>query len=120
MRHIRIRALVAAVVLVFVPAVGFVAASEPDASWLSTIRHDVSRAEYGITWQDSTVLADLPASWHAPNRAHAFRTYFTPSGIRIVPRSAATPSWEWRLSLAVWARGRYGPRPTGSSTNATV
>lgn len=77
---------------------------EPSASWLTEIQANIQEAEYAITWQDKTYLADVPAAYQAPNRAHNLRTYFTESGIRLIPRQTqARPEWEWGLTL-----NRYG------------
>ncbi len=94
----------AAVALSLALAAGSVLASEPDATWLAAIEQEIARAEYEITWQTQTVLEDLTAAWHAPNRAQGFRTYFADEGIRMVPRSEESPAWEWRLSLFGWGR----------------
>ena len=52
-----------------------------------------------MTWQDRTYLPDLPAAYQAPNRAHNLRTYFTPDGIRAIPRTGDVAAWEWGLRL---------------------
>lgn len=79
-------------------------ATAPGASpsWEDTVRRQIVDSEYEITWQDRTVLADLDAAWQAPNRANGLRTYFTESGIRVVPRSDEPPAWEWSLRLVAW------------------
>ena len=78
-------------------------ASLPNAGedWWSVVQEDIRQSEYHIAWQDGTFLADLPAAYQAPNRAHELRTYFTVEGIRVVPRvfDGDTPDWEWGLSL---------------------
>ena len=58
----------------------------------------IGRSEYQVTWQHRTVVADLRDAYQAPNRAHNFRTYFTPDGVRSVQRSGSA-SWEWGLNL---------------------
>ena len=70
---------------------------EPD--WWSRVQTNISAAEYHITWQDNTQLQDVSAAWHAPNRAHDFRIYFTDDSVRIIPRTSGQRSWEWGLSL---------------------
>jgi hypothetical protein len=72
--------------------------------WWSQVQDDIQQAEYHISWQESTYLADLTAAFQAPNRAHDLRTYFTPQGIRLIPRSEETPPWQLGLSLL-----GYGP-----------
>ena len=67
--------------------------------WWTGVQQDIAASEYRVTWQDETTLADLPAAYQAPNRAHGFRTYFTGDGIRVVPREEPAPSWQWGLAL---------------------
>ena len=74
------------------------------SDWWSGVRRDLAGEEYQVSWQESTDLADLPAAWQAPNRAHGFRTYFTGSGIRVVPRTADASTWEWSLTLLGYGR----------------
>ncbi len=74
-------------------------------AWWSTVRKEISAEEYRVTWQDRTFLEDIASAWHAPNRAHGFRTYFTDDGIRVIPRTEEAPSWEWGLSLVGYGRG---------------
>ncbi len=79
----------------------------PDApeGWWSKVQEELAASEYEVTWQSGTVLADLPAAWQAPNRAQNFRTYFAGRGIRVVPRTEESPSWEWGLALSGYGRG---------------
>ncbi len=85
------------------------------ADWWATVQKSLEESEYHVTWQDRTYLEDLPGAWHAPNRAHGFRTYFTERGIRVIPRTEQGCSWEWGLALAAW--GRVGAmRPVGAAT----
>src|SRR5262245_9483281 len=60
--------------------------SDLSGDWLTNVQADIQKSEYAITWQDHTYLADVPTAYQAPNRAHNFRTYFTESGIRLIPR----------------------------------
>jgi hypothetical protein len=74
---------------------------------------DIRQSEYHVTWQDHTYLPGLEAAYQAPNRAQDLRTYFAPTGIRVVPRTlplspprerggspaGAGGGWEWGLSL---------------------
>jgi hypothetical protein len=57
-----------------------------DADWWSTVQENIRRSEYQITWQEQTYLADVPAAYQAPNRAHNLRTYFSPDGPIVIPR----------------------------------
>ena len=75
------------------------------ASWWATVESTIRDSEYHVTWQGRTALADLDGAWHAPNRAHGFRTYFTPEGIRVVPRRTEGPAWGWALALSHFGRG---------------
>ncbi len=68
--------------------------------WWAAVQNDIGRSEYRVTWQDRTDLPDLPAAYQAPNRAHNLRTYFTPTGIRAVPRTGDSAAWEWGMALA--------------------
>ena len=90
------------------------------SDWWTSVQTNIQDAEYELTWHDETPLQDVPAAWHAPNRAHNFRTYFTDRGIRSVPRVAADPSWEWdgvtghRPRRPGVARGESGAPPQGN------
>jgi hypothetical protein len=68
--------------------------------WWSTVQEDIRRQEYHITWQDVTYLSDVPAAYQAPNRAHNLRTYFTPTGVRVIPRVRGGDDWECGLALS--------------------
>ncbi len=87
--------------------------------WWAAVQQDIHRSEYLITWQEQTHLQEMPSAYQAPNRAHNLRTYFTPEGIHVIPRTtdlglptadlglAGNPkskienpqSWEWGLRL---------------------
>jgi len=83
----------------------------PEATdgWWTAVQEGIRQSEYHITWQEHTHLADMPVTstapgagaYQAPNRAHNFRTYFTPAGVRLIPRviEGETPPWEWGLTL---------------------
>jgi len=86
------------------------------SDWWGQVQRDIMDGEYHITWQSQTQMEDLQAAWHAPNRAHGFRIYFTDEGIRVIPRTEPRPSWEWSLRLV-----GYGRAGTWASVNeATV
>jgi hypothetical protein len=70
------------------------------ADWWTAAQEYIRRSEYDVTWSERTVLADVPAAYQAPNRAQGLRTYFTPDGIRVVPRTEESPSWQVGLGLA--------------------
>jgi hypothetical protein len=74
-------------------------------AWEIGAQDDLAAREYWITWQESIQLDDVPAAWHAPNRRQGLRTYFTPEGTRVVPRTSDQPAWEWGLSLVGYGRG---------------
>jgi hypothetical protein len=73
--------------------------TEISPNWWATVQNDIRRSEYHITWQDRTHLKDIKAAYQAPNRAHNLRTYFTQEGIRVIPRTAKIPEWEWGMKL---------------------
>ena len=85
--------------------------SQPDppevpADWWAAVQADIAQAEYAVTWQDQTYLADLPAAYQAPNRAQGLRTYFATTGPTIIPREwpegATEPPWRLDLRLDAW------------------
>ena len=89
------------------------------ADWWATVQEDIRRSEYNVTWQEQNYLADLPAAYQAPNRAHNLRTYFAPAGPVVIPRvwneATADPPWRWALRLVAWGReGAQLPVPTAS------
>ncbi len=75
----------------------------PGASsgWWGAVQEDIRQSEYHLTWQEHTYLADLAATYQAPNRAQNLRSYFTLQGVRLIPRQfeGETPPWEWGLAL---------------------
>ncbi len=82
--------------------------------WIGEIERSIEESEYHVNWQDATVLPDLEAAWHAANRAHDLRFYFTDQGLRVVDRTAEGGAE--LLGLAVVGIGREGalvaPSPT--------
>ncbi len=77
--------------------------ASPD--WWATIREQIRQSEYDVTWQDSTYLPDVPAAYQAPNRAQGLRTYFTPEGVVVIPRTGVEEALPWRLGLRVATAG---------------
>ncbi len=80
-----------------------VAAAAPPADdipvdWWTQAQADIRSSEYDVTWQTQTYLADVSAAYHAANRAQNLRAYFTPNGVRIIPRTGDV-TWELGLSL---------------------
>lgn len=67
--------------------------------WFSLVRESIQTSEYNISWQTQTDLAGSQPAFQAPNRAHNIRTYFTPSGVQLVPRTSNTNNWLLKLSL---------------------
>ena len=71
----------------------------PDAppDWWATVQEQIRQSEYEVTWQDTTYLPDTPAAYQAPNRAQGLRTYFTPEGVVVIPRTGAQDAlpWQW-------------------------
>jgi K319L-like, PKD domain/FG-GAP repeat len=72
------------------------------SDWWGATQENIRQSEYQVSWQEQTYLTDLLAAYQAPNRAHNLRTYFTPEGIRVIPRTfeGETPPWEWSLALS--------------------
>jgi RHS repeat-associated protein len=85
------------------------------ADWLSVAQANIRRAEYHVTWQESTLLDDVPAAYQAPNRAQGMRIYFTETGIRLIPRTGEK-TWEWGLSPVRYGYGeRTRPLPPATA-----
>jgi hypothetical protein len=86
------------------PKTSFGGSELEDVNWSAEVQKDLRLAEYRVTWQDQTYLADLPAAYQAPNRAQNLRAYFTPDGLRLIPRQfdGETPPWEWGLALTAY------------------
>lgn len=76
---------------------------EKAPDWWSAVQDGLLKSEYYITWQEQTYLADIPASYQAPNRAQNLRTYFTSQGPVIIPRTWSEdqdlPPWRWEVSM---------------------
>ncbi len=85
------------------------------ADWWAMVQEEIRRSEYQITWQEHT----QPAAYQAPNRAQDLRIYFTPDGIRVIPRTAAPPVWEWeyRFELSPSPGGAWPGQPTLTALN---
>jgi len=98
---------ISATVLWLVPTLVMNAAPRDvlSSAWEIDVQENLAAREYWIAWQDRTQPGNVPAAWHAPNRAQGFRTYFTPEGIRVIPRTGDSPDWEWSLSLSGYGRG---------------
>jgi len=75
------------------------------SDWWSEAQQRIARSEYEMTWQERPLVAELAPSWHAPNRAQGFRTYFTDDGPRVIPRSDDSPAWQWGLRFSGIERG---------------
>ena len=79
-----------------------------DTDWWSTVQENIRQSEYHVTWQEQTYLPDLPEAYQAPNRAQNLRSYFTPQGPIVIPRTWAdgtdVPPWRWGMRLAAWGR----------------
>ena len=76
--------LVAAVLL----SIATVAPGQESAVPMQGIEQVIRESEYHVTWQDQSVLPDIDAAWHAPNRAQNLRFYFTDHGLRVLDRTA--------------------------------
>jgi hypothetical protein len=101
-----------------VPAVGLPESlegiSDVSTDWWAAVQEDIRQSEYHVTWQEHTYLANVDAAYQAPNRAHNLRTYFTPEGLRVIPRvfEGEIPPWEWGLTLAGYG---YAVDPSADS-----
>ncbi|MBN1136876.1 MAG: hypothetical protein JXM73_09830, partial [Anaerolineae bacterium] len=91
--------------------------------WWSTVQETIRTSEYYVTWQDQTYLADLPAAYQAPNRAHNLRTYFSPDGPIVIPRTwteeTSIPPWRLEMALAAWGRAGALAAPSPATLEAT-
>jgi FG-GAP repeat protein len=91
------------------------------SDWASSTRQAISRSEYQASRQAQTLLPGAGALLQAPNRAQGLRTYFTPSGIRVVPRTGGGPAWTWGTDLIAYgsagslvAAGQVEPAVAGN------
>jgi hypothetical protein len=80
-------------------------AGDAQADWLGRTQRDLAAREYEVAWQPAPTIEGVEASWHAPNRAQGFRTYFTAEGIRAIPRTNEASPWRWGLTLQGYGRG---------------
>ena len=89
-------------------------------NWWAAAQEDIRQGEYKVTWQRSTYLEDLSDAYQAPNRAHNLRAYFTPQGVRVIPRvfEGEKPPWEWGLTLTGY--GTLGNVQPVSAASLTV
>ncbi len=83
------------------------ATSEASSSWWTAAQENIRQSEYNITLMEQT------GTYQAPNRANNFRTYFTPEGVRVVPRHGEGQTWELglRLSSLTGENGRQQLEP---------
>lgn len=75
-------------------------------AWWADVHADLVRREYDAVAMESAVTAEA-TTWQAPNRAQNFRTYFTRTGIELVPRDRhpdEAPARKWCLQLCAWGR----------------
>src|SRR5256885_8696628 len=61
--------------------------------WTAAVADSIRQREYHASRSGGAAAPGLARTLQAPNRAQGFRTYFTPSGIEVVPRTEAGPSW---------------------------
>ena len=93
-------------------------------SWWTRAQKNIRRSEYRISRQENGFNDETGPSWQAPNRNHGLRTFFTLSGIRVVPRSVKGQSWQWGLELTGWGydgqiHATYPLAPQVSDNRAT-
>jgi len=88
---------------------GSLLTSSVSTGWWHAVQENIRALEYHISWQKNIALPGLDQAWHATNRVHDLRTYFTENGLRIVPRSSKRdmngPDWELDLSFRQIGRG---------------
>ncbi len=85
--------------------------------WLATVENDIRQAEYSITWQKANYLADITSAYHAVNRVHNFRAYFTPDGVRMMRRINSESEGAWGLTLKQYGYAdHYRPIDSGNLT----
>ncbi len=89
--------------------------AETPSDWLSRVQANIQRSEYQVSWQAETHRPNLPAAYQAPNRAHNLRTYFTSTGILLVPRQDSSTHWDLWMSLS-----GYGYRGNLQSVTSTA
>ncbi len=91
---------------------------EASAEGMAAIQRIIHESEYHLSWQDQTVLQDLDQAWHAPNRAHNLRFYFTEGGLRVVDRTAQDSPELLLLTLPTVAAPAADPVPIAVSDQA--
>ncbi|NLD38164.1 MAG: hypothetical protein GX654_14965 [Desulfatiglans sp.] len=69
-----------------------------DADWWQRVQQKIIKSEYWVAEKNKTDNQGYKTEYHAMNRAHNLRTYFTPDGIRVTP-GTDNPDWEWGFSL---------------------
>jgi hypothetical protein len=79
---------------------------DPEMVWLATARHNITLREYRAT--------ENAVGLQAPSRRHALRTYFEPTGIRVVDRVADGSPLLFTLRLEQMGRANsLGPVAPG-------
>jgi len=80
--------------------------SEMSQDWWGEVQARLAAEEYFVTWQEITYLPEIAAAYQAPNRAQDLRTYFTPAGVVVIPRTGyeGRPPWRWQSQLVGWGR----------------
>ncbi len=95
----------AAIALLLILSTSVVMAEiKQDYNWIKVVQDSITDSEYNITWQHSTNFKDIISAYQAPNRVHNIRTYFTESGIRVIPRSEEASSWQLGIELIKYGR----------------
>jgi hypothetical protein len=85
-------------------------AAEPSDGWLARAQQHLADREYRASENGQGL--------QAPNRRHNLRTYFEPTGIRVVDRTAAGSPELLRLELEAVGRGEsLDPLPPGEVTS---
>ncbi|MFN0243774.1 MAG: integrin alpha [Planctomycetota bacterium] len=83
------------------------------SSWFAEVSDELRRGEYRFS-----PVHDEDGVWSAPNRAHAFRSRVSATGLEVTPRNG--DRCEWKLSLATTSFGRVDHTCELSAATVTV
>jgi hypothetical protein len=98
-------ALLLALAAVVIASPASPASSGPPATALTSSDWS-TRAQARIAASEYEASVPMGSSTlQAPNRSNGFRTWFAPSGVRVVPRDAGAAGWSWELALRGYGVG---------------
>ncbi|MFP6582813.1 MAG: hypothetical protein VCD00_09685, partial [Candidatus Hydrogenedentota bacterium] len=78
--------------------------SHADSSWFNEVQEGIRKAEYNVSWQDTSVIKGAPGGLHIANRKNNLRGYFREDGVQIVERETSDPDWDVRWQFESWGR----------------